>query len=339
MDPEREQRQPREPPRAAAAGRDSSSSSGASPAPPARARRSAAGRRRTARSSAAATGSRRRRAAGTPTRSTRTAPRRSRPRGSAAAPASVASRAPAPPRRAGRARSAAAPRSACPRPRTRPRAVTTSTNQRDRATGAATPPATARSTNPPAIATMSSSDQVPPDQRVAQRQRDVPGADERRAAAAIAAHSSEPGEHQRQRRAPSRPRIELARRDRPVALARMEPVLVGVADVVDRVEPGGEQAEGHARQVDAARMSSWPSAPAAPAAATTSAFLIHCFGPHRGDRRAAGDSVGATAQRERPRRRDSMAATVTHDVVRPTCRSVMRRLSGIHSYARASRPV
>ena len=35
--------------------------------------------------------------------------------------------------------------------------VTTSTNQRDSATGAATPPATARSTKPPAIAKMSSS--------------------------------------------------------------------------------------------------------------------------------------------------------------------------------------
>ena len=70
---------------------------------------------------------------------------------------------------------------------------------------------------------------------------------------AIAAHSSEPGEQQRQAETGREPRVELSRRDRAEALARMAAILLGVADVVDRVDPGGEQAERHARHGHAPR--------------------------------------------------------------------------------------
>jgi hypothetical protein len=86
-----------------------------------------------------------------------------------------------------------------------------------------------------------------PDQRVAQRQPDIrrPHDEERRSD--HDAHR-EPREYQRQPQRRRRARVELPGSDRPQPLAWMTTILLGVVNVVDRVDPRGEQAERQARK-------------------------------------------------------------------------------------------
>ena len=124
--------------------------------------------------------------------------------------------------------------------------VTTSRNQRDSVTGAATPPATARSTNPPATATMSNTIRCRHTSVYDSVSAAYPTADERQQRPDRGTQQ-EPGEQQRHAETRREPGVELARRDRSEALARMATILLRVADVVDRVDPRREQAERRAR--------------------------------------------------------------------------------------------
>ena len=155
--------------------------------------------------------------------------------------------------------------------------VTTSRNQRDRVTGAATPPATARSTNPPATAKMSNTIRCRHTSVYDSVRAAYPTATSAKSAP-IAAHSKSPASSSdRPRPVANRGSSSPAATGRKRLRGWRRSSSASLTSLIAYIPDASKQKDAHAT-ITRPGVSSWPSAPAAPAAAITNAFLIHCLG-------------------------------------------------------------